>query len=95
MQANRAPLKPRIAMGSPDATDTSVESMKTILMTWRSTPDSVAPSPVSGRSRTIRTIQAHPAWTAYSIARVRYTAPLINQPITPTEVAGVLNRPAR
>ncbi len=78
-----------------DATSISIETMVKILMTRRSTPDSVAPSPVSGRSHIKGTIRAHPVWIAYLTAHVKSTAPPINQPITPTGVAGFLNKPAR
>ena len=81
-------------MANPDATDTSVEATVTTPRTRRSTPDSVALSPVSGRRHTIRTIRAHPVWTAYSIVRARYMAPQKNQPTIPTEIVGFLNRPA-
>ena len=94
MQVNLALLKPEIATASPDATDTSIKAMVTIPMTRQSTPDSVAPSPASGRSHLKETIWAHQAWTAYSIVHVRSTAPPINQPIIPTETVGFLNRPA-
>ena len=40
-----------------------------------SKPDSVAPSPASGRSHSKGTIRAPPAWTAYSIVHARYTPP--------------------
>ena len=81
-------------MASPDATGISVETTVTIPMTRLSTPDSVAPNSASGRSHSKGTVQAHLAWTAYSIVHVRSTAPPINQPIIPTEAVGSLNRPA-
>ena len=93
MQVNLAPPKPRIAMARPDATCISVKTNVTILMTRWSTPDSVAPSPVSGRSHLKEATRAHPAWTEYSIDHVRSTTPLINPPIIPTEAVGSLNRP--
>ena len=55
----------------------------------RSTPDSVALNPVSGKSRSKEAIRARLAWTAYWIVRVKFTAPPINQPTTPTENADV------
>ena len=80
-------------MASPDATNTSVETTVTIPITRRSTPDSVAPSPASGRSHLKEAIRAHPAWTEYSIDHVKSMAPPINPPIIPTEAVGSLNRP--
>ena len=94
MQVNLALRKPELATASTDATDTSVEATVIIPTTRRSTPDSVAPSPASGKSHSKGTTRAHPAWTAYSIVNARYTAPPINQPTTPTENVGYLNRPA-
>ena len=47
-----------------------------------------------GRSRSKRTIQAHPAWTAYLIVRARFMAPQTSHPIIQIEIVGFLNRPA-
>ena len=85
---------PEIATASHVATDTSAATTVTTPNTRQSMPDSVALSPVSGKSHSKETILAHPVWTAYSIAHVKFTAPLINQPTTPTENAGCSNRPA-
>ena len=81
-------------MASPDAIDTSVETMAITPKTRPSMPDSVALSPVNGKSHSKETIRARPVWTAYSAAHVKFTAPAINQTITPTETAGCSNRPA-
>ena len=94
MQANLALRKPEIATASPDATDASAEATVIIPMTRRSTPDSMAPSPDSGRSHIEETIQAHPVWTAYSIVHTRFMAPQTNQPTIPTEIVEFLNKPA-
>ena len=94
MQANLAPLKPEIATASLDATCTSVEATVTIPMTRRSTPDSVALNPVSGKRHSKEAIRARPVWTAYSIAHVKFMASQTSQQTTPTETVGFLNRPA-
>ena len=91
-EANLAPLKPEIATASPDATGTSVKTTVTTPMIRRSMLDSVALSPVSGRSHSKRAIQAHPAWTAYLIIHARFMAPQTNHPIIQIEIVGVLNR---
>ena len=83
---------PKLAKTSLDAIDTSTETTVTTPRIRRSTPNSVALSPVSGRSHLRETIRARPAWTAYSIVHVKSTAPPINQPIIPIENAGSLNR---
>ena len=74
-------------------TDTSAATMATTPKTRQSMPDSVALNPVSGKSRSKEVIRARPVWTAYSIARVKFTAPSTSQPIKPTENAGCLRRP--
>ena len=81
-------------MVSSDAADTNAEVMVTTPMTRQSMPDAVVPSPVRGRSHIKETIRDHQAWIAYSIVHAKSMAPLINQPIIPTEIAGFLNRPA-
>ena len=88
MQATPAPLKLKITKTSLDAIDTSDETTMTTPRIQRSTPDSVALSPVSGRSHFKRTIRAHLAWTAYLIVRARFMAPQTNHPITPIEIVG-------
>ena len=85
---------PETTTASLDAIDTSVEAMVTTPKTRRSMPDSVAPSPVSGKRHLRETIRAHPDWTAYSIVHVKSMAPPINQPIIPTGNAGSSNRSA-
>ena len=82
MQATPAPLKLKITKTSLEATDTSHGTTMTTPMIRRSMPDSVALSPFSVRSRSKRTIQAHLAWTAYSIVRARFTAPQTSHPIS-------------
>ena len=91
--ATMALLKPETATAGPDATNTSVEATMTILKIRWSTPDSVAPSLVSGRSHSKETIRAHPVWAEYFIDHVRSMAPPINLPIIPTKAVGFLNRP--
>ena len=92
MQANLELLKPEIATASPNATNTNIETIVTIPRTRRSTPDSVALIPVSGRSHLREIIRARPVWTAYSIVHVKSMALLINQPIIPIESVGSSNR---
>ena len=75
MQATPAPLKIKLAKTSLDAIDTSVETTVITPRTRQSMPDLGALSQVSGRSRSKRTIQAHPAWTAYLIIHARFMAP--------------------
>ena len=89
-----APQTSKIATASPDATDTSVAIMAITPKTRSSMLDSVALSPVSGKSHLKETIRGRPVWTAYSIAHVKFTATPINQPTTPTENVGCLNMPA-
>ena len=93
MQATPAPLKLKLAKTSLDATYTSVKTTVITPRTRQSMPDSGALSLVSGRSHSKRTIQAHPAWTAYLIVRARFMAPRTNHPIIQIEIVGFLNRP--
>ena len=85
---------PKIVTADHVATDTSAALTATTPKTRQSMLDSVALNPVSGRSRSKEAIRARPVWTAYSIAHVKFTAPPISQPITPTENAGYSSRPA-
>ena len=85
---------PEIATASHDATDTSAATMATMPKTRQLMSDSVALNPVRGKSCSKDVIRARPVRTAYSIARVKFMAPPINQPTTPTENAGCSNRPA-
>ena len=85
-------LKLETAAAGSEATNTSVEATMIIPKTRRSTPDSVAPNPVSGRSHSKVTKMVHLAWTEYSIDLARFTAPPTSQPIIPTEVVGSSNR---
>ena len=62
--------------------------------TQRSTPDSAAPNPVSGRSHSRRIETNHPTWTGYWTDPARFMATPINQLIILTETAGSLNKPA-
>ena len=50
--------------------------------------------PSSGKSHSNKVRRVRPAWTVYSIARVKYTAPQTSQPITPTGIVGCSSRPA-
>ena len=74
-----------MATASPDATNTSVTKTVITPKTRQSMPDSVAPSPVSEKSHSKRTIQARPVWTAYSIVHAKSTAPEERQPIIQIE----------
>ena len=62
--------------------------------TRQSMPDSVALSPVSGKSHSKITIRARPVWTAYSTDHAKFMAPQEHQPIILTENAGSSNKPA-
>ena len=83
-----------IVTESLGAIDISVGIMVITPKTRQSMPDSVDLNPVSGKSHSKETIWARLVWTAYSIARVKFTEPQINQPTTPTENVGCSNRPA-
>ena len=85
---------PKIVTADHVATDTSAATTVTTPKTRQSMPDSAALSPFSGKSHSKETTRALPVWTAYSVARVEFTAPHINQPTTPIENVGCLNRPA-
>ena len=84
--------RPEIATTNPGATNTNAANMVKAPKIWQSMPNLIARSPVSGRSRSKRTIQAHPAWTAYLIVRARFMAPQKNHPVIPTEIVGFFNR---
>ena len=71
----------------PVVTDKSTTTTVITPMIWQSMPDSEALDPVSGKSHSKEVLRARPVWIAYWIARVKSTAPPINQPITPTENA--------
>ena len=79
---------PKILTADHVVIDISAATMVTTLKTRQSMPDLVALNPVSGRSRSKEATRARPFWTAYSIARVKFTAPPISQPITPIENVG-------
>ena len=76
------------------ATNISATYTATIPRIRQSMPDSKALNPVSGKSHSKEALRARPVWTIYSITHVKYTAPLINQPTTPTGVVGCSSRPA-
>ena len=88
------PQIPRTAIAGHVATSISVALTAKILRIRQSMPDSKALNSVSGRSHIKETIRDHQAWIAYSIVRAKSMAPLINQPIIPTEIVGFSNRPA-
>ena len=79
--------------GKPRRNKHKRRNNKKIPKIWRTTPDSVALNPVSGRSHSKETKMVHPVWTEYSIGLARYMAPLICLPIIPTEIVGSPNRP--
>ena len=81
-------------MAGDVATNISAASIAIILRIRQSTPDSKAPNPVSGKSHLNIVRRARPVWTAYSIARVKYTAPPTSQPTTPIGIVGCSSRPA-
>ena len=83
-----------MAMAGHVATNTSAALTVTITRIWQSMPDSKALNPVSGKSHLKEALQARPVWTAYSIARAKYTAPPTSQPTTPTGIVGCSSRPA-
>ena len=83
---------PEIATASPDITDISVATMAIMPKTQQSMPNSEALNPDSAKGHSKETIWARPVWTTYLSAHVKFTAPPINQPTTPTENVGCLNR---
>ena len=62
-------------------------------LTW-STPDSVVPNPVNGKSHSRQIETDHRILTRYWIGPARFMAPPLNQSITPTGAAGFLNKSA-
>ena len=76
------------------ATNISAALTVIILKIRQSMPDSKAQNPVSGKSHSNEALRARPVWTAYSIARVKYTAPPTSQPTTPIGIVGYSSRPA-
>ena len=93
-QAILAHQKPEIAKTNHDATNTSATKTVIAPKTRQSMPDSVAPSPVSGKIHSKITIQARPVWTAYLTVHAKFMAPQEHQPIIPTENVGSSNKPA-
>ena len=85
---------PKVATAGHVATDTSAATTATTPKKRQLMPDLAALNPVSGKSRSKEAIRARPVWTAYSIARVKFTAPPINQPTTPTGTVGYSSRQA-
>ena len=85
---------PRTAIVGHIATNISVALTAIIPRIQQSMPDSKALNPVSGKSHLKEAPRACPVWTAYSIARVKYTAPQASQPITPTGIVECSSRPA-
>ena len=81
-------------MTNHGATNTSAATMVIVSKTRQSMPDSMAPSPVSGRSHSTKTIQAHPVWTAYSTVHAKFMAPQEHQPTTPTDNVGSSDKQA-
>ena len=76
------------------ATNISAALTAIILRIRQSMPDSKALNPVSRKSHLKEALRARPVWTAYSIARVKYTAPPTSQPTTPVGIVGYSGRPA-
>ena len=76
------------------ATNISAALTATIPRIRQSVPDSKALNPISGKSHLKEALRARPVWTAYSIARVKYTAPPTSQPTTPIGIVGYSSRPA-
>ena len=58
------------------ATNISAALIAIIPRIRQSMPDSKALNPVSGKIHLKEALRARPVWTAYSIARVKYTVPL-------------------
>ena len=84
--------RPEIATENPDAINTSVAKMVVMPKIRQSMSDLVAPSPISGRNHSTKTIQARPALTAYSTVHAKFMAPLENQATTPIENVGSSNK---
>ena len=82
-----------MAMAGHVATNISAALTVTIPRIRQLMPDSKALNPVGGKSHLKEALRARPVWTAYSIARVKYTVPLTSQPTTPTGNAGCSSRP--
>ena len=78
---------PEIATASHVVIDTNVATMATTPKTRQSMSDSEALNLDRGKSHSKEIVRARPVWTTYTIAHVKFTAPPINQPTTPTENA--------
>ena len=76
------------------ATSTSAALTATILKIRQSMSDSEALNLVSEKNHSKEALQAHPVWTVYSIAHVKYTAPPTSQPTTPIGIVGCSSRTA-
>ena len=81
-------------MTNHGAINTSVAKTVIVPKTRQSMPDSVAPSPVSEKNHSTKTIQVRLVWTAYSTVHARFMAHQEHQPIIPTENVGSSNRSA-
>ena len=77
-QRTMVPQIPRTAIAGHVTTSITVALTAKILRIRQSMPDSKALNPVSGKSHSKEAIRARPVWTAYSIARVKFTAPPIS-----------------
>ena len=84
----------KTAIAGHVATSINAALTANILRIRQSMPDSKALNPVSGKSHSNKVRRVRPAWTVYSIARVKYTAPPTSQPITPIGIVGCSSRPA-
>ena len=93
-QRTMVPQIPRTAIAGHVATSISAALIAKILRIRQSMPDSKALNPVSGKSHSNKVRRVRPAWTVYSIARVKYTAPQTSQPITPIGIVRCSSRPA-
>ena len=85
---------PKMPTADHAVIDKSAATTAITPMIRQSMPDSEALDPVSGKSNLKEILPLRPVWIAYWIARVKSTAPLKSQPITPTENAGCSSRPA-
>ena len=77
-QRTMVPQIPRTTITGHVATSISAALTAKILRIRQSMPDSVALNPVSGKSHSKEATRTRPVWTAYSIARVKFTAPPIS-----------------
>ena len=92
--SNPGTSEARDSNGKPRRNKHNGRKMVITPKTRQSMPNSVALSPVSGKSHSKRTVQDRPVWTAYSTVHAKFMAPQEHQPIIPTENAGSSNKPA-